>query len=58
VQPPELKQLLEHFYPEKPLEEADDPAMTVHLRLLLERAEDALDREKTARLNRRTSGGN
>jgi hypothetical protein len=49
----DIKHLLARFYPEKRMHEADDPAMEMHLRLLLERAEDALDRERTARDNRR-----
>jgi hypothetical protein len=49
----DIKQLLARFYPEKRPGEADDPAMEAHLRLLLEQAEDALDREKAGHDNRR-----
>jgi hypothetical protein len=49
----DIKHLLKQFYPEKRMDEADDRAMEMHLRLLLERAEDALDREQAGRENRR-----
>jgi hypothetical protein len=53
VQKRQLRELLARFYPEKQPEETDDPAMELHLRLLLEKADDELDRYWTARHNER-----
>ena len=51
-----IKELLAKFYPEKQPDEADDPAMEAHLRLLLELAEDALDRQASAVQNKWSGG--
>jgi hypothetical protein len=51
LQKDDLERLLSRAYTAEQPEAGADRAMEIHLRLLLEQAEDALDRERSAREN-------